>query len=170
MSLNKRNPATYQKYDEVINTVLKSIAIVRTCGKFTPISYRDHDLKHMIKPMNIRVMRVDSLPTGSMAMESMSIEIRSYKDFIMGRINSFQIKYNQITNTVGFNFVNEYDRDFDVCKFVYQSDDMEQIKKHIEKIMYEFVIKQKLLAITGETIEFEDFTDQHITLLSMISI
>lgn len=170
MSLKKRDPVTYQKYDEVINTVLKSIAITKTGGKFTPISYRDYDLKHMIKPMNLRVMRVDSIPTGSMAIEALVMEIHSYAGPLIGNLNSFQVKYNQITNTIGFNLQKNYDRNFDQCIHVYQNDDIEFIKEHIDKVMYNFIIKQKILSCTGESVAYEDFTKRHIDLLSMVAI
>lgn len=170
MSLTNRNPATYQKYDEVINCVLKSLALVRTGGKFTPISYRDFDVKHSLKTMHLRVMRVDSIPTGTMAMEAMVMEVLSFKDDLVKNSKYFSIKFNQITNTVGFKMNKEYDRDFDQCCFVYQNDDMEEIKKHIDKVMYNLVVKEKLFSLTGEHVDFDEVTDRHYTLLNMIFI
>lgn len=170
MSLENRNPATYEKYDTVVNCVLQSIAIAFNGGKFTPVSYRDYDLKHMLKSLNLRVLRVDSIPTGTMAAEAMVIEFHSFKEKFSKETRKFQIKYNQITNTVGFNFSNEYDRNFDKCVFVYQNDDMEKIKNHIDKVMYDFLLKSKIFSALGEWLEFDEFSERHKTLLSMISI
>lgn len=170
MSLENRNPATYEKYDTVVNRVLHSIALVFNGGKFTPISYRDFGSKHMLKELNLRVLRVDSIPTGTMAAEAMVIEFYGFKDTFSKKTNKFQIKYNQLTDTVGFNFGNEYDRNFEKCVFVYQSHDMEKIKQHIDEVMYNFMVKSKIFSLTGESLEFDEFTDRHKTLISMVSI
>lgn len=164
----KINP--YQKYDEVINHVLKSIAIARAGGYFVPISLAAKELKYMLRNLDVRVLRLESIPMGTLAREAMVFEVRSFKGHFLTDTVSFEVKYNQITHTIGFNLTKEYDRNFDQCVFVYQNDDMEEIKKHIDKVMYDFVVKEKLFSCTGERLDFEQFTPRHLALLSMVSI
>jgi hypothetical protein len=170
MSLANKQATAYKKYDEVINHVLKSIAIVRNGGQFTPISLGAKELKYILKGLDVRVLRLESIPMGTFAREAMVFEVRSFKGHFLTDTKSFEVKYNQITNTIGFNLTKEYDRNFDQCVFVYQNDNMDEIKKHIDKVMYDFVVKEKLFSCTGESLDFEQFTDRHLSLLSMISI
>jgi hypothetical protein len=160
----------YDNYDQIVNHILKSIAIVRTSGKFERVMLDPKKIKHLIPELDLRIMRVDSLPTGAMALESMVIEFRSYKKPFSGSMSCFSVKYNQLTRTIGFKTSKEYDRDFDHCVFVYQSNDMNEIKSHIDKVMYNFIIKEKLFISTGESVEYEDLTHRHLTLLSMVNI
>lgn len=170
MSLVNKEATAYKTYNEVINHVLKSIAIVRNGGQFTPISLAAKELKYMLKNLDVRVLRLESIPTGTFAREAMVFEVRSFKGHFLSDTKSFEVKYNQITNTIGFNLTKEYDREFDQCVFVYQNDNMDEIKKHIDKVMYEFIVKEKLFSCTGEMLDFEQFTDRHLSLLSMITI
>jgi len=170
MSLANKQATAYKKYDEVINHVLKSIAIVRNGGQFTPISLAANELKYMLRDLDVRVLRLESIPMGTFAREAMVFEVRSFKGHFLTDTKSFEVKYNQITNTIGFNLTKEYDRNFDQCVFVYQNDNMDEIKKHIDKVMYDFIVKEKLFSCTGERLDFEQFTDRHLSLLSMISI
>lgn len=170
MTVSNKEINAYQNYDEVLNHVLKSIAIARNGGRFTPITLAAKEMKYMLRNLDIRVLRVESIPLGTFAREAMVFQVRSFKGEFLNDVKVFEVKYNQITHTIGFNFTKEYDRNFDQCVHIYQNDDMNEIKKHIDKVMYNLIVKEKLFSCTGECIDFEDFTQRHIDLLSMVAI
>ena len=170
MTVSNKEINAYQNYDEVINHVIKSIAIARNGGRFTPISMAANELKYMLRNLYIRVLRLESIPIGTFAREAMVFEVRSFKGEFLNDVKVFEVKYNQITHTIGFNFTKKYDRNFDQCVHIYQNDDMDEIKKHIDKLMYDLTIKEKLFSCTGEYLDFEQFTHRHVELLSMVDI
>ena len=91
----------------MLNHVLKSIAIARNGGRFTPITLAAKEMKYMLRNLDIRVLRVESIPLGTFAREAMVFQVRSFKGEFLNDVKVFEVKYNQITHTIGFNFTKD---------------------------------------------------------------